>query len=243
MELAIVILIGIIIGCVYYYIKNKNKETVKRKPLQRNSDSVLALTADDIKKFPKDPYLDKEAEKDMAKHIEVAGICSSPYLGEIQSFYDLKNLEMYKHGYFRLIGDNRQTAINDVLCLNEQLLEAGRLCDKISLVELTPKPFNEEIQKDLYFYTGHITLQLSFPERTESGKLPKHPVILYFWHSDKLFGEILYNQKGEVSRSRITLWQNRKCYILVSVLYKGKFEIKYIYENKDGRKIKLYEKR
>ena len=241
MELAIVILIGIIIGCVYYYIKNKSKETSKRKSRQSKPDSVISLTADDFKNLPSDYDVEREIREDVARYIEVAGICSSPYLGEIQSFYDLKNLEMYKHGYFRLTGDNRQTAINDVLCVNEQLLEASRLCNQIEIVELTFVPFNEEIQR--IDYGGYITLSLSFPERTKLGKLPKHPVALHFWHSIKLHGKILYNQKGEVSRSEIILWQNRKCYILVSVLYKGKFEIKYIYENKDDGKIKLYEKR
>lgn len=226
----IVILIVLIIYCIYTFFKQHKQRS--RKHISRKND----IAFDYSKNYDINEELRKEAED--LKRIKCVEDC--PYASEIKSYYELNNLEKYKHNFYKVSGANRQIAIKDVLYLNKQIVEAHNLYSDFQLVTITSEPFYNELQR--VDYCHYFTLQLSFPERTKSGKLPKHPVILHFWCNRALFGKISYNHKGEVSRSEIMVRQDSKCLIIISTLVEDEFNVKYIYKSDDYRKIKIFER-
>lgn len=126
----------------------------------------------------------------------------------IYSRYNLDDMKKIKNNSYLLGNTNSPLATDEILYVNAFLAEAAHL--------LSYFPKKSISKSDLCFRERLINgtnafCFATFKPLTNTGKMPKYPMVLHFYISDELFGDLYYAQNGEIEKGDIIVWGKGIC--------------------------------
>lgn len=127
----------------------------------------------------------------------------------IFSRYNLDDMKIIENSLYLFENTNIPLAIDEILYVNAFLSEAAHL------LSYFPK---KQISKNILCFKKRLIngtnafCFATFNPLTNTGKMPKYPMVLHFHISEELFGDLYYAQNGEIEKGDIIVWGGGVCY-------------------------------
>ncbi len=158
----------------------------------------------------------------------------------IYSRYDLNDVKKLKSNSYLLGNSNIPLAIDEIMYVNAFLMEAAHLLSYFPRKQISQKNlcFKERVVNGIH----NAFCYISFIPLTDTGKKPKYPMVLHFYNSDDLFGNLSYGQSGEIDKGDIVVWGKDTCYEVKLRLIGNELKLHTIYQTNPGtgKKQKIY---
>lgn len=157
----------------------------------------------------------------------------------IFSRYNLDDMKKIQNNFYILGSSNISLAIDEILYVNAFLAEAADLLSYFPKKQISRKNlcFKERLVNGTKAFCS-----VSFKSLTNTGKAPKYPMILHFYNSEELFGELSYAQNGEIEKGDIIVWNKGTCYEVQLRMIDDKLRLHTIYQTNptNYKKRKIY---
>ena len=127
----------------------------------------------------------------------------------IYSRYNLDDMRRTKSNIYLLGNSNIPLAADEIICVNTFLAEAAHLLSRFPKKQISK---NKLCFKERLINGTNAYCFVTFNPTTQTGKFPKYPMVLHFYFSNDLFGNLFYAQNGEIEKGDIIVWGSGICY-------------------------------